>query len=58
MQAPSKTPPALAAVAGARAPEPQPLGLALDWERQCLWSTRRLRCALTPAPTKPARTQP
>lgn len=54
MQAPSKTPPDLAAVAGPRALEPEPLGLALDWERQCLWSTRRLRCALTPAPKKPA----
>lgn len=54
MQAPSKTPPDMAAAAGPRVPEPELLGLTLDWERQCLWSTRRLRCALTPSTKTPA----
>lgn len=54
MQAPSKTPPAAAAAARPSVPEAEPLGLALDWERHCLWSTRRLRCALTPIPKSPA----
>jgi hypothetical protein len=58
MQAPSKTLPGAAAAVQRRVPEAEALVLALAWEQRCLWSTRRLRCALTPVAKTPARTQP